>query len=202
MASRPVTTDRRERLLQAGVEVFGSGGYEDVSTETIAERAGVAQGLLFHYFGTKKKFFAAVMARVMENMEAGFDANTHADPKRWLRQEIEIFLFGLLEHPPSQIAEGVGFTAELLQVMEAHQARAAARIIDRMGIAEPTPLTLLAVRGWVAGALTAGRLWLQTREVGRPVIRALLIASLNDALAHVAAAEPASGVVAGFFAGA
>jgi AcrR family transcriptional regulator len=55
--------ETRERLLAAALEVFAEQGYHAGTTKTITQRAGVADGLLFHYFPTKADLMAAVAER-------------------------------------------------------------------------------------------------------------------------------------------
>lgn len=53
--------DRRNELLNLGVEVFGKRPYDEVRIDEIAERAGVSRALMYHYFPDKRAFFAAVV---------------------------------------------------------------------------------------------------------------------------------------------
>src|SRR4028119_890886 len=53
-------TGARERLMQAGLELFLQRAYEDVPTEEILERAGVSRGALYHHFPGKIDLFRAV----------------------------------------------------------------------------------------------------------------------------------------------
>jgi len=55
--------ETRERLLAAALEVFAEQGYHAGTTKAITQRAGVAEGLLFHYFPTKADLLVAVADR-------------------------------------------------------------------------------------------------------------------------------------------
>lgn len=55
--------ETRERLLAAALAVFAEQGFHAGTTKAITQRAGVAEGLLFHYFPTKADLVAAVLAR-------------------------------------------------------------------------------------------------------------------------------------------
>lgn len=55
---------RRGQILACAVRLFGARPYPDVSTTDIARAAGVARGLVNHYFGTKKQLYLEVV-RVM-----------------------------------------------------------------------------------------------------------------------------------------
>jgi len=52
--------DKRRRLLDAAVRVFARKGYHSSRVGDIAEEAGVAHGLLYHYFESKEALLQAV----------------------------------------------------------------------------------------------------------------------------------------------
>ncbi|WP_063051359.1 TetR/AcrR family transcriptional regulator [Nocardia arthritidis] len=53
--------ETRQRLLDAAVELFSEHGYDEVAVADIAKNAGVAHGLLFHYFGNKRGVYLAAL---------------------------------------------------------------------------------------------------------------------------------------------
>lgn len=54
MAQTSAQIDRRTAILEAAVEVFSQYGFDAGTTRQIAERAGVAEGLLYRYFDSKQ----------------------------------------------------------------------------------------------------------------------------------------------------
>lgn len=52
--------DTRRRLIEAGIEVFGSSGFEAASTRHIADKAGVNLAAIPYYFGSKEGLYRAV----------------------------------------------------------------------------------------------------------------------------------------------
>jgi AcrR family transcriptional regulator len=52
--------DKRRLILAAAVRVFAEKGYHDARVVDIAEEAGVAYGLLYHYFGSKDEVLETV----------------------------------------------------------------------------------------------------------------------------------------------
>lgn len=52
---------RRQQILHAASKLYRERRYDDVSLEELAAAAGVARGLLHHYFGSKRELFLAVM---------------------------------------------------------------------------------------------------------------------------------------------
>ena len=60
----------RRKLLDAAVEHFSARHFDDVATSDITESAGVAQGLLFHYFGNKRGIYLAALRDAAERLNA------------------------------------------------------------------------------------------------------------------------------------
>ena len=54
---------RREQILVAAERLFAERPYVDVSTTELAAAAGVARGLLNHYFGDKRALYLEVVRR-------------------------------------------------------------------------------------------------------------------------------------------
>ena len=52
---------RRERILAAALDAFGTGGYGATSMGDVAERAGVTRAVLYDHFASKKSLFLAVI---------------------------------------------------------------------------------------------------------------------------------------------
>jgi AcrR family transcriptional regulator len=50
----------RDRILKAALQAFVESGFEGASTNAIATAAGVAKGLVFHYFQSKEGLYLAV----------------------------------------------------------------------------------------------------------------------------------------------
>ena len=62
---------REQRILAAAVAEFAHKGFAAASTNEIAKQAGVAKGLLFHYYGNKEKLYLlAVQQCVQKLMQA------------------------------------------------------------------------------------------------------------------------------------
>jgi AcrR family transcriptional regulator len=54
--------ERRDELIDAALITFARRGYHATSLKEIAEAAGVTDGLLIHYFGSKANLLSAVLA--------------------------------------------------------------------------------------------------------------------------------------------
>jgi AcrR family transcriptional regulator len=60
----------RRRLLDAAVGHFSAHHFDDVATSDITEAAGVAQGLLFHYFGNKRGIYLEALRDAANKLNA------------------------------------------------------------------------------------------------------------------------------------
>ncbi|MCY0949143.1 TetR/AcrR family transcriptional regulator [Streptomyces sp. H27-S2] len=76
--------DRRERILVAAMDEFGTHGYSTGSLNVIARQAGVAKGSLFQYFAGKLDLFTYVAEqtslRIFEAMRPWLDGYSGAAP--------------------------------------------------------------------------------------------------------------------------
>jgi AcrR family transcriptional regulator len=73
-----IRAETRGRIMEAALALFGERGYESTSVRAIAERAGVAQGLLYSYFAGKEQLLAALFHQSMHDVRASF-ARAEAD---------------------------------------------------------------------------------------------------------------------------
>ena len=55
-----VPEERRRQILQAAVRAFAGKGYHSCRVSDIATEAGVAYGLVYHYFGSKEALLRAI----------------------------------------------------------------------------------------------------------------------------------------------
>jgi TetR/AcrR family fatty acid metabolism transcriptional regulator len=56
----PTRADKRQLLLEAAIRVFARKGYHAARIGDIAQEAGVAYGLLYHYFASKEEVLETV----------------------------------------------------------------------------------------------------------------------------------------------
>lgn len=65
-----IPDDRKERILEVGIEEFSSKGYENANINIIAQKAGISIGLMYKYFSTKEDLFLTCIGRGMNILEA------------------------------------------------------------------------------------------------------------------------------------
>src|SRR5437764_2493949 len=72
----PAATDKRRAILDAAVRVFARQGFHTCRVADIAEEAGVAYGLVYHYFSSKEEILDTLFVERWELMLKAID---HAD---------------------------------------------------------------------------------------------------------------------------
>jgi len=89
----------RRRLLDAALAEFSVRHFDHVTTSDIAESAGLAQGLLFHYFGNKRGIYVEVLREAALRVGAATTSNTDSGPAGdRFRQMIRSHLTYLSDH--------------------------------------------------------------------------------------------------------
>lgn len=58
----------KEKILEAGMELFSQKGYDATSIQEICEKAGVSKGAFFHYFPSKELFFLEILDNWLKNL--------------------------------------------------------------------------------------------------------------------------------------
>jgi len=71
--------DKRKRILDAAVRVFAEHGYHGARVGDIAKDAGVAHGLLYHYFASKDDVLRTIFVENWGELVARFRAVEAAD---------------------------------------------------------------------------------------------------------------------------
>jgi AcrR family transcriptional regulator len=95
------TTDRRRDLLDAAVRVFARKGFHASRVGDIAEEAGVAHGLLYHYFRSKDEVLETIFREVWDLLGAETDriASSDVPLREQLRRFARIYLGSWLMTP-------------------------------------------------------------------------------------------------------
>lgn len=61
---------RRNEILDAAEELFGSKGFDGTSTNDILDRVGIARGTLYYHFRSKEEILDAMIARMADRLIA------------------------------------------------------------------------------------------------------------------------------------
>jgi AcrR family transcriptional regulator len=90
----------RQRVLDAGLELFGERGYHAASIAEIGERAGIAKSVLYHHFGSKAGLFEAIAETQTRDLLAHVASALPPDRSEpRLRAGLDAYLGFLAERP-------------------------------------------------------------------------------------------------------
>ena len=77
---------RRDQLVGVGRQAFAERGFDGVSMEEIAARAGVSKPVVYEHFGSKEGLYQEVVRREMARLEEAITSSIQTG--RW-RERIE-----------------------------------------------------------------------------------------------------------------
>jgi len=60
----------RDKILDRAEELFARRGFAGIGLAEVAEQVGLSKSSLFHHFSSKAQLYAAVMARILDRIEA------------------------------------------------------------------------------------------------------------------------------------
>lgn len=179
--SRLDADERRRQILSAARKLFNQGHYGAVSVEEIAAEAGVARGLINHYFGNKRDLYVEVvrmMVRVPPHPIPEYVRGT--TPEQRMDESIDSWLEMVWRNREtwvaSQRAQGLG-DPEIAEIFESAREEAAARMIAVLGLgpvedASPELRALMRAYGGMAEAATVQ--WLEHKRLDREQVQLLL----------------------------
>lgn len=106
---RPKKENRKEDILEAGLEVFAKRGYYNTTTALIAEKAGISQPYVFKFFKTKEELFIAALDRAFDRILQTFE-NVEASQEYLVTKMIAAYE-ELSESNPNEISlQVIGFS--------------------------------------------------------------------------------------------
>jgi TetR/AcrR family transcriptional regulator, cholesterol catabolism regulator len=164
---------RRRRILEASARLASGGGFDAVQMREVAVVSGVALGTLYRYFPSKIHLLVATMQDQLRLLRRTLRKRPPAGDSAAERvTETLMRAFRALQREPlladamirALIFADRSANAEVEQVLR----QTAAIVLDAMGVADPTPEQLSAVRvvghtwhsaltGWLAGRDSAAR---------------------------------------------
>ncbi|SEP71793.1 transcriptional regulator, TetR family [Streptomyces sp. yr375] len=187
------TEERREQLLSVGARLFSERPYDEVWIEQVAEIAGVSRGLLYHYFPTKRDFFAAVVACESERMLRMTAAVPGVPVREQLASGLDAYLEYVQTHAHGYRAFHRADAAGDQAVRTVYRRALAAQerqILAALGadpefgpVFEERPDVRLAVRGWLAFTTAVCLEWLRGPDLSRDQVRDLCARALLGVIA-------------------
>jgi AcrR family transcriptional regulator len=193
--------ERRSQILQCARRLFSERNYAAVSTSEIAREAGVARGLLHHYFGTKRELYLEVVRSVvrmpsnpvpLQNPGRGIELVIGESVDRWL----EMVERNRGTWLAAIGARGLGRDPEVEAILDDARDQAADRLIEALQTYEAAqaPIELRAViRAYSGFAEAASVEWLERGRLTREQVYALLVQGFLSMIGDVLTAVERAG---------
>ncbi|GAA2946841.1 MAG TPA: TetR family transcriptional regulator [Streptomyces sp.] len=160
---------RRRRILHAGAQLAGRGGFEAVQMREVADAAGVALGTLYRYFPSKVHLLVALMQEQLQHLHTALRRRPPAadDPAQRVAETL-MRAFRALQRDPhlaDAMVRALTFADRgVSPEVDAVSRLTTAIVLDAMGLEEPTQGQLAVVRviehTWHSALIT----WLSGRE--------------------------------------
>jgi AcrR family transcriptional regulator len=186
--------ERRRQILACARRLFSERSYDAVSTTDIAAEAGVARGLLHHYFGTKRDLYLEVVRELMRMPSNPVPLQA---PGRGLEHVIEEsvdrWLTMLERNRGTWLAANAtrglgGGDPELEAILEDAREEAANRLIEALQTYEAQtapPELRAAIRAYSGFAEAASIEWLARERLTREQTQALLAKTFLNLVTEV-----------------
>ncbi len=175
---------RRAQILSCAVRLFGERPYDEVSAGDIARAAGVARGLVNHYFGTKKDLYLEVVRVLVTVPDVVHDAVPDGDLQTRVDAAVTWFLDAVSRHAKGWLA-AIGATgpsrnpdvaAVIAQADEVTVDQILALAGEDLGTRDEQ--LRAATRAYVSFARTGAVEWLVRRSLTRAEVHTLLSRTL------------------------
>ena len=96
--------EKRRVILRAAITVFAHHGYHTSRVADVAREAGVAYGLVYHYFGSKEDLLETIFRRTWSRMlEAVQEVEHSGAPAREQLQAVARIVLGAWESDPDLV---------------------------------------------------------------------------------------------------
>jgi TetR/AcrR family fatty acid metabolism transcriptional regulator len=88
MAAKPNSVDKRRLILDAAVRVFARRGFHHCRVSDVADEAGVAYGLVYHYFSSKEEILNTLF---LERWQVMLDAIAEIDSRQGMSAREKLY---------------------------------------------------------------------------------------------------------------
>lgn len=180
--------ERKAQILAVAREMFGAGTYASVSTGRIADRAGVARGLIHHYFQGKRGLYLEVVRQMMIVPAPTTEHLPHATIEQRLAISIDRWLNVVERNKDMWLTaigpEVIGHDEDVEEILAEGDETATDRVLEAAMLTDVTEgreILRGMIRSYGSMLRTASREWL----VRGTLTRGQLHQILTDCLIHL-----------------
>ncbi|MFI9775541.1 TetR/AcrR family transcriptional regulator [Streptomyces sp. NPDC051956] len=185
---------RRAELITIGRKLFADTSYDALSMDDIARHAGVAKGLIYYYFKSKRGYYLAIVEESVADLVARAGGVGDLTPVDRVHRTIDGYLRYAEHHQAAYrtiISGGVGFDAEVHAVRDGVREAVIATIAEgAYGRSDIPRVARMALLGWLYSVEGVTLDWIGDRTPARDTVRELLVRLLGETLRVIEQFEP------------
>ncbi|UGY90333.1 TetR/AcrR family transcriptional regulator [Streptomyces gobiensis] len=185
---------RRAELIAIGRRLFADTSYDALSMDDIARHAGVAKGLIYYYFKSKRGYYLAIVEASVAELVIRAAGGSDLPRRERVHRTIDGYLRYAQHHQAAYrtiVTGGVGFDAEVLAIRDHVREQLLTAIAEGAWGRSDIPLIArLALVGWLSCVEGVTLDWLEHQELDRDTVRELLVRMLRDTLRAIGDFEP------------
>ena len=183
--------ERRRQILRAAQRLFTERPYSSVSVGDIADEAGVAKGLMHHYFGSKRELYLEVVRAVATVPSLAVPEDPGLGRQQAWEHRVDAFLALISQNPDlwltSVTVGGAERDDEVASILDDGKEVLADETIVALGMADrsddPTVRALVRAYGGLVQELTVE--WLGRGRLDEDQVKAAMVATLPLLVEHV-----------------
>lgn len=183
---RMSASDRRQQLVNVGLDLLESRPIQELALDEVAVAAGVSRTLVFHYFPSKGDYFAAVVSSAGDRLMEAVPRDPGTDVEARLRSMVSAFLRWVERKRGAYVAlvrGASGGDPKVLAVLDEVRTAHVLRWLEAADWPDRDEVTRLAVRGWL-GSLEEVALATTVSPVPREAAVDMLVEGLLADLAR------------------
>lgn len=156
----------RRRLLAVAVELFAERPFHDVQVQEIAAMAGVAHGVLFHHFGSKRGLYVEAVNEISKLLFELPLPEPGAPPRARIRQILFEHFHRISQHERLVVGYingslGIASDPEAWEVLETRRITIISHALEVVGLDPTAEAPRMTLRAISAGMDQLSALWVQ-----------------------------------------
>jgi AcrR family transcriptional regulator len=185
--------ERRAQILACARRLFSERSYAAVSTSEIANEAGIARGLLHHYFGTKRDLYLEVVRSLVRMPSSPVPMQSSGSDLRPIIEESVARWLTMLERNRGTWIAAIGMLGhgrdpEVEEILDEAREQAVDRLVEAVrpieGSSAPNELRAV-IRSYSGFAEAASLEWLLRERLSREQVQTLLVEGFLTLVQHV-----------------
>ena len=175
--------ERRDQIVRVAARLFGERPYSEVSITDIATEAGIARGLLHHYFGSKRELYLDVVRRAARAPLDAEPAEALGTPQAW-NTVVDSFLEAIERNPTRWLNSvnvgGAENDDDVAAILDEAREILADQTLMAIGLAHRAdePMVRAFVRAWGGFVQELTVEWVGRGRIDRDRARTAMLATL------------------------